>query len=68
MMPDRRTSHWSRLKQRVTAATPEPCWRDGCTNDAATVQDERFRGRYCAGCLELVRADAERMTEELGTC
>lgn len=45
-------AYWTRPEHR--RPTPEPCWRRDCTNDAATVQDERFRGRYCAGCLEIL--------------
>lgn len=55
MTPDRRTSHWSRLKQRVTAPLPEPCWRALCPNDAAPAQPAgRFNGRYCLDCLEIL--------------
>ena len=49
-MTEQRAAYWTRPEHRAPA--PEPCWRDGCTNDAATVQSERFMGKYCAGCLE----------------
>lgn len=39
-----RTAYWTRQQQ---PQQPEPCWRDGCTNDAATQPSVRWRGRYC---------------------
>jgi len=58
-MSEQRVAYWTRPENR-----PEPCWRVNCTNDAATVQDDRFRGRYCEPCAHHVAADAERLGME----
>lgn len=44
------------------------CYRDGCENEPAATQDDRFRGSYCEPCQHLVRADAARLaaTEGVG--
>lgn len=64
MTEDRRTAYWSRPTPQAEAEYPPldftVCWRNGCSEPVAAVQDVRWRGVYCVGCQKRMAKSVER--------
>jgi hypothetical protein len=43
--------------EQAVAAWMTRCYRDGCERAPARQQSPRFRGKYCAPCLERLHAE-----------